>query len=317
MDQSTVNEILLSTSPPEKSAYSKLGAFGTGFSVGIISQTVSTPIHNILRLIPESFSLSYAVQEKYKNNGIKSFWEGNIENCIAFAPKVAFQFLFYHSMLSPVSEQNTKTRFKVSALSGVLSNTICYPFTLLKKLSVHDDEKVSIFKTADNVLKKDGVLGFYKGFFDELPFSIISESIQSILFSSMSKNYRIRQSFPEKLYYSVSTSLLSKFFTHPIHIMKQNCYQYMLQNPEKKGILLKHIASSTKQLYREKKIFGFYDGFLTSLAEDIPQMSVTFMLLEEVGRFLEHRRKLIRIQELKERKPVVVKPTELKTWTWF
>ncbi|OHT07519.1 hypothetical protein TRFO_05135 [Tritrichomonas foetus] len=329
MNTKIADEILLSTSPPEQSPFSRSSAFLTGFAVGGLAQTLSTPIGNIIKLIPYSpLSLSAAIQDQYIEEGLLSFWKGNLENVLISAPRSAFQFCIYHSILSPMSEQSWMKRILAGSFSGILSRSIIYPLSSLKYHKTEYLDSNGIFSKMKRIYESEGILSFYRGFFSDLPFSIISETIQSSLFAGASKTYRISQSFLERFYLSTTTALVSKFLTFPISTIQRNLLisfnsnshsdflnqsqkQLARRNPSK----LSQIGSITKKIYKEKKIFGFYDGFLSNIVEDVPRMALNFIILEQVGRMMENRRKLIQIH--KKRVEPVETPGPVRTWSWF
>lgn len=316
-DTLKADEILLSTAPPDISPFSTFSAISTGFFAGALAQSLTTPIQNIIQLNEDSYSLIDSIQEQYQRNGFKSFWKGNISRCLTTVPKSTLQFFLYHTFLNPAAENNRMNRIAAGSLSSFITDTILYPISSIikhRESFIENQSSAGIFSSIQDMYRKYGIFSFYRGYFNNLPFSFLAGSIKSSLFAEISKSYRIRQSIIERVYISTTTSIFSELITYPIYAIQKNVY-----NIDETENIISTITRTTKEMYHNRKLLGFYEGFASRFFEKVPIMTLNFIFLEEVRRFLDNRMKTVAIiTPIKPReKAKTNEPPSLRTWRWF
>ena len=219
------DEILLSTAPPDISPFTPLSALATGFLAGTFAQSITTPVQNIIQLNRNSYSLVDSIQEQYQRNGFSSFWKGNFNRCLSSVPKSTIQFFLYNTFLNPAAENSAVSRMLAGSLSGFITDTILYPISAIKKHRdsfIENQSAVGIFASIKDMYSKYGIFSFGRGYFNNLPFQLLTSTIKPALFAEISKSYRIRHSVIERVYISTTTSFLSQFITYPIISIQKN-----------------------------------------------------------------------------------------------
>lgn len=287
------------------------------FFAGAFAQSITTPIQNIIQLNRNSYSLIDSIQEQYQRNGFKSFWKGNFSRCLTSVPKSTLQFFLYNAFLNPVAENSAVSRMLAGSLSGFITDTILYPITAIKKHResfIENQSSVGVFSSIQDMYNKYGILSFCKGYFNNLPFTLLTSTIESSLFAEISKSYTIRHSVIERVYVSTTTSFLSQFITYPITAIQKNIY-----NIDDTEHIFSTITRTAKEMYQQHSLLGFYEGFASTFLENVPMMTLNFIFLEEVRRFLDNRMKTIAIVK-PIKPPEEVKydaPQSLRTWRWW
>ena len=120
-----------------------------------------------------TLTIGQALMEMYRKEGVVGFYKGNGVNVFRASPWAALEFLFYEiykSLLIDSSNSNDFTaKLLWGALTGVTANTITYPLDLIKTiLSVQLNPrhyKKGIIGHIKIIYQKEGILGFYKGWY--------------------------------------------------------------------------------------------------------------------------------------------------------
>lgn len=118
-------------------------------------------------------SLGQVMMEMYRKEGIIGFYKGNGVNVFRASPCAAFEFLFYEIFKSTLIDKSNSNNFSAKllcgALTGITANTLTYPMDLLKTiLSVQLNPRhyqKGITGHVKIIYRKEGIFGFYKGWF--------------------------------------------------------------------------------------------------------------------------------------------------------
>lgn len=161
-----------------------------GGAIGAIAKTVMAPVERVKLLLQTMESnpdvLSGKV-EPYKGigdcfrrvraeQGIASFWRGNLVNCLRYAPQQGSALAFNDLLNNLFPKYDPKTQFWHSfavrltsgGLAGAIANTICYPFDFARTRLASDVKKGGgqFNGIADCILttvRKQGITGLYTG----------------------------------------------------------------------------------------------------------------------------------------------------------
>eukprot|EP01084_Bolivina_argentea_P028695 53290_1 len=176
---------------------SNIANFLLSGTAAVISKTTSAPIERVKLLIQNQNELikSNRLLHPYKsamdcikqifiNEGIKSFWRGNLTNCIRYfnyqalnftlKEKIKYKFHEY-SLISNNHRDLTNILFThiiIGGMAGLFSGTILYSLDytrtrlandiLLKQTNRQFTGIIDVYK---QTLKTDGFIGLYRGFF--------------------------------------------------------------------------------------------------------------------------------------------------------
>jgi len=184
----------MSDSKPAKVQRSKLQQLGSdiliGGSIGAVSKTVMAPIERVKLLLQTMDSnpdvLSGKV-ERYKGigdcfsrvakeQGVISFWRGNLVNCLRYAPQQGSALAFNDLINNMFPKYDSKTQFWQSlgsksfsgGLAGAVANTICYPFDFARTRLASDvkagqGQFKGIWDCIYTTFRKQGLNGLYTG----------------------------------------------------------------------------------------------------------------------------------------------------------
>lgn len=162
-----------------------------GGSIGAVSKTVMAPVERVkllLQTMDSNPDIRSGKVQPYKGivdcfarvnaeQGMLSFWRGNLVNCLRYAPQqgsaLAFND-FINNNLFPKYNPNTDfaKAFAVNltsgGLAGAIANTICYPFDFARTRLASDVAKGKgqfngIFDCIGTTVRKQGITGLYTG----------------------------------------------------------------------------------------------------------------------------------------------------------
>lgn len=162
-----------------------------GGTVGAIAKTVMAPVERVKLLMqtmdsnPEVLSgkvkrysgLGNCFTRVYHEQGLRSFWRGNLVNCMRYAPQQGSALAFNDFINENIfPHYNHKTDFYKSlavkltsgGLAGAIANTICYPFDFARTRLASDMGKGKAqFKGISDCIfttvRLQGITGLYTG----------------------------------------------------------------------------------------------------------------------------------------------------------
>lgn len=176
---------------PKKSKIAQLGSdLIVGGSIGAIAKTAMAPVERIKLLMQTQDSNPAVISGEVKRytsigdcftrvkaeQGLASFWRGNLVNCLRYAPQQGSALAFNDLLNNAFPNYSSKTDFWKSfgvklfsgGLSGAVANTICYPFDYARTRLASDVKKGKgqfngIWDCISSTVKKQGVTGLYTG----------------------------------------------------------------------------------------------------------------------------------------------------------
>jgi solute carrier family 25 (adenine nucleotide translocator) protein 4/5/6/31 len=161
-----------------------------GGSIGAVSKTVMAPVERVKLLMQTMDSnpdvLSGKVERYkgigdcftrvYNEQGLKSFWRGNLVNCLRYAPQQGSALAFNDALNNMFPKYDSKTQFWQSisvklfsgGLAGAVANTICYPFDYARTRLASDVKKgggqfKGIGDCIATTVRSQGITGLYTG----------------------------------------------------------------------------------------------------------------------------------------------------------
>ena len=152
--------------------------FIVGGFAGGISRSVTSPLE-VIKVLQQNYPNTYGKQgilriltDTTKNNGFKSFFKGNLTNCLRIVPQNAIQlsaFNYFNNHLNDIYPDKKRINsFNAGAVAGIISYTAIYPLELIRsKLSVNIDGRTKAYNNLGSALiktyKNSGINGLYRG----------------------------------------------------------------------------------------------------------------------------------------------------------
>lgn len=111
-----------------------------------------------------------------KEGGLRSLWRGNGMNVLKIAPETAVKFTAYEQIKNVMRSKNETRNLRVherlvaGSLAGATAQTAIYPMEVLKtRLTLRKTGQYSgIADCAKQILQREGVTAFYKGYVPNL-----------------------------------------------------------------------------------------------------------------------------------------------------
>jgi len=178
----------------DKAPRSKLEQLGSdlviGGSIGAVSKTIMAPVERVKLLLqtmdsnPDVLSgkvkrydgIGDCFKRVYAEQGMLSFWRGNLVNCLRYAPQQGSALAFNDFLNNVFPDYNSKTEFWKSlsvklvsgGLAGAIANTVCYPFDFARTRLASDLGKgkpqfTGIWNCISSTVKSQGLRGLYTG----------------------------------------------------------------------------------------------------------------------------------------------------------
>lgn len=173
-----------------KNAEALLRDLFIGGSVGAIAKTAMAPVERVKLLLQTMDSNPDVLSGKVKRysgigdcfarvskeQGVLSFWRGNLVNCLRYAPQQGSALAFNDAIndLFPKYDPRTQVYQSVAVrlfsggLAGAMANTICYPFDFARTRLASDVGKGKgqfngIWDCIATTVRQQGITGLYTG----------------------------------------------------------------------------------------------------------------------------------------------------------
>lgn len=161
-----------------------------GGGIGAISKTVMAPVERVKLLLQTMDSNPDIVSGKVKpysgvvdcfkrvnqEQGLRSFWRGNLVNCLRYAPQQGSALAFNDLLNNMFPKYDSRTQFWQSlgsklfsgGLAGAIANTICYPFDFARTRLASDvgsgkGKFKGITDCIVTTVRQQGIRGLYTG----------------------------------------------------------------------------------------------------------------------------------------------------------
>lgn len=225
--------------------------------IGITSSTLATFILHPIDVIKTRYQISrlkkpttvqYTITSIYKN-GFKSFYKGLGPNLGTYP--IFWSVYFQTNSIQFEPTDNTFTnKFLKAQISACIASTISNPLFVFKTRAQTNNSGIKYSKLASNMIKNEGILGFYKGLGSTL-LNNTKLGIQMPLYDYLHKNNELT------LNNSLLSSLISKGICttlfYPFDLVRVN------QRNEQTKL---SIANGFKNAYKNGGIIGLYRGVL-------------------------------------------------------
>ena len=243
------------------------------FCSSAISKTLVAPLERIKLLLQNQYILN-DLSVKYKGNidcairvwkeqGVLSFWRGNMANVYRYAPNFALIYSLKETFKKLFAPTNNKYRnilnnILSAAFAGVLSTFVTYPLDFARtKIGVdvgHENQRKykGITSCLIKYYKLEGFKGIYAGFSITCFGAFFYRGLMFGLHDSKSKNHTL---FFQYLT-SVATTGISGMVLLPLDTIRR---RLMVETGEKNK-LYKGIFDCIRVIYKQEGFIGFSKG---------------------------------------------------------
>ena len=190
--------------------------------VGPLSQSIASNIGSATANISRSSGLYHATKQVFTEEGILSFWKGNMTSVIHRFPYSAINFTVYDELQMVTRKLNGHetpiTRFISGSIAGGIACFACYPLDLVRtqltvlKTPITNGQRYqnksffgSITSTICTILEQEGLKGLYRGLMISLAVTIPTFGISFCVYGTV-KEKLLNQSSGNQF----------KFFQDPI-----------------------------------------------------------------------------------------------------
>lgn len=145
---------------------------------------------------PHKLRISESFVYMLKEGGVRSFWRGNGINVMKIAPESAIKFAAYEQVKRLIRRNENRQmsiyeRFVAGACAGGFSQTIIYPFEVLKtRLALRKTGQYKgILDATSKIYAVEGVRSFYRGYIPNLLGIIPYAGIDLAVYETLKKKY--------------------------------------------------------------------------------------------------------------------------------
>jgi len=242
----------------------------------------------------------------YQEEGIRGLYRGFQPTVIGYAPAWAIYFTCYNHGRAEwrrhFPDGPKDLGIIVSAVSsGAIANTITNPVWVIRtrlQTQEHVSRSPEYFGTLDaarKILKREGVLAFYKGMVPSM-WGLVHVAVQFPMYEKFKLflNINLDDNSSDQLSFdhtarlvaaSSGSKLLASLITYPLEVVRTR-----MQVQRSDGIKPPHyvtVGGSLRTIIKEEGVRGLYMGLQTNLIRVVPACAITFTSYELVFRSLK------------------------------
>lgn len=255
-----------------------------------------------------------------KEEGILSFWKGNLTSVIHRFPYSAINFTVYEELqcfIKQHSHETPMTRFLCGATAGAVSCISCYPLDLVRTQLIVSKTPIvghnssvygNISSTIKTIIETEGFSGLYRGLLISLGVTIPTFGISFCVYGTVKEkilNYpssggyvKFNNIFKDPHTYHLSTygsllsgalsGLASSLLLFPADSIRRRMQVEKIlcdidltsDNPNCKTSINENAIAEIYKVLKIDGIRGLYRGIVPELLKVIPMVSITFMVYE-------------------------------------
>ncbi|OQR94492.1 Mitochondrial Carrier (MC) Family [Achlya hypogyna] len=242
-----------------------------------------TPSHGMGR------RLIRAIMHIYREEGVRTFWRGNVAATGLWVSYSAIQFGCYQALQNSIVHHDHSLSWiwysGSGAVAGVLATVVTYPLDLCRTVLASQGVPKA-FPTmrhfASHMYATQGVRGFFQGLSPTVlqiaPYMGLSFGIYSTL-ADLSTNHPILQAVGN----GAIAGFVSKLLVYPLDTVKKRMQMQGIPRHEVYGAAIPRYASSWRcalDILRHEGLHGLYKGTVPSLIKSGVTHSCTFTVYE-------------------------------------
>ncbi|KAI9522649.1 hypothetical protein NQZ68_033747 [Dissostichus eleginoides] len=279
----------------EKSSGRWWKQLAAGAVAGAISRTGTAPLDRMKVLMQvhssktNPISLVGGFSRMIKEGGLSSLWRGNGTNVLKIAPETAIKFMAYEQYKKLLSSEGQKIethkRFVAGSLAGATAQTSIYPMEVLKtRLTLgKTGQYTGMFDCAKKILRKEGIMAFYKGYVPNLvgiiPYAGIDLAVYETLKNTWLTHHTKDSANPGVLVLvacGTISSTCGQLASYPLALVRTRMQaQASLDTTDQPSM-----SNLMKKIVAKDGFFGLYRGILPNFMKVIPAVSISYVVYE-------------------------------------
>jgi len=284
------------TTQPTSEIVKKLaiGAFA-----GAVAKCVVAPFERLrevlqaAEVVPPS-GLAGVTRQIISDEGVRGLWRGNTLVLARVVPYVALQWSIYDAVQdaltlarqrggsAPPVGDSPQTGVLDKLVAGVVAGTaatlVVYPLECLKTEVAVAGLRGSLIANARQVLREEGVRGFYKGLGATVSFKVIATAVGFNLHAQLSKAYRQavngrRLTALEHGLIGGLSGVVCATITLPLH---SAVTKLRIQGTAGRPVLYRGLADCMRQTARKAGVRALFSGALPTYAKVFPNVAIVY-----------------------------------------
>ncbi|XP_028901990.2 calcium-binding mitochondrial carrier protein SCaMC-2-A-like [Zeugodacus cucurbitae] len=276
----------------------------SGGLAGVISRTSTAPIDRLklyMQVQTRKTSILDSANYMIKTGGIRSMWRGNGVNVLKIGSDSAIKFTVYEKVkhfikIERNSSQDQMTigeRFIAGAIAGSISQTVVYPFDVLKtRLALRTTvERLGLINLVQSIYKTEGLRTFYNGYTINLMGVIPYAGIDLALYETLKKylSGETTNTPPNSLILlacGAVSSAVGQIITYPCSLIRTRIQAQVVRRDERRtGITQRPVSRDTtigiiRNIIINEGLSGLYRGLIINLVKVIPAVCISYIVYE-------------------------------------
>ncbi|XP_048103943.1 calcium-binding mitochondrial carrier protein SCaMC-3 isoform X1 [Alosa alosa] len=270
-----------------------------GAMAGSVSRTGTAPLDRLKVFLQVHGSKSdkgnvlSGLRAMVKEGGLRSLWRGNGINVLKIAPETAIKFLAYEQIKRVMrggAEGGTlklQERFVAGSLAGATAQTVIYPMEVLKtRLTLRKTGQYSgVADCAKQILQKEGVKAFYKGYVPNMlgiiPYAGIDLAVYETLKNAWLQNHSDGSVDPGVMVLvgcGTISSTCGQLASYPLALIRTR----MQAQASMKGAPQLSMFALFRTIVTEEGPMGLYRGIAPNFLKVIPAVSISYVVYENM-----------------------------------
>ncbi|EAR89090.2 solute carrier family protein (macronuclear) [Tetrahymena thermophila SB210] len=293
-----------------KNEHKQLKSFLSGGIAGACGKTVIAPFERVkLLFVTRDRTLTY--REFYnegkfiiQKHGFRNLWRGNSANLLRIFPFASINFSTFDYLRKNVyypypSENKIKKQlllFCIGAVSGIVSQSICYPFEFIRtRLAMQRDNfhYKNFVHAVKVVYNQEGIKGFYSGLGLAIVGVIFYHGSGFFMMTNL-KNYakenhiqRANKWYMDFIFGAIGATI-SQMIAYPFDVMrKRRQAQSLLISTGEQTHKMTYRQLVTHYIKKEGYIPTFYKGITINLVKAPLSSGTAWMVKNQLNRFLD------------------------------
>ncbi|XP_016417085.1 calcium-binding mitochondrial carrier protein SCaMC-3 isoform X2 [Sinocyclocheilus rhinocerous] len=274
-----------------------------GAVAGSVSRTGTAPLDRLKVFLQvhgqssDKGNVWRGLRAMVKEGGLTALWRGNGINVLKIAPETAIKFLAYEQikrLMRGSKEGGTlkvQERFVAGSLAGAMAQTVIYPMEVLKtRLTLRKTGQYSsVADCAKQILQKEGVLAFYKGYLPNMlgiiPYAGIDLAIYETLKNGWLQRHAEGSPDPGVLVLvgcGTVSSTCGQLASYPLALIRTR----MQAQASVKGAPQLSMLTLFRNIVAQEGVVGLYRGIAPNFLKVIPAVSISYVVYEHMRKVL-------------------------------
>uniref|UniRef100_A0A671P0H8 Calcium-binding mitochondrial carrier protein SCaMC-3-like n=1 Tax=Sinocyclocheilus anshuiensis TaxID=1608454 RepID=A0A671P0H8_9TELE len=273
-----------------------------GAMAGAVSRTGTAPLDRLKVFLQvhgsSGVSLLGGLRGMVQEGGLRSLWRGNGINVLKIAPESAIKFMAYEQIKWLIrgskegASLRVQERFIAGSLAGATAQTIIYPMEVLKtRLTLRKTGQYSgMADCAKQILRKEGVRAFYKGYVPNtlgiIPYAGIDLAVYETLKNAWLQRYCMGSADPGVLVLlgcGTVSSTCGQLASYPLALIRT---RMQAQASALDGAPQLSMVGQFKHIVSHEGVPGLYRGIAPNFLKVIPAVSISYVVYEHMKKAL-------------------------------